>query len=379
MILEALKYIRSQGKPKEWTIEDRNGGLVRFANVNLIVGRNGTGKSRTLDIIREISELLSLKKKITDLPYKDNYYHLVFDDADQKYEYELKIENDLIVDEKITLNGVCRLDRKTKKIYSEKLGRDIELLTDVNSEVLIIEKHTDPDFPYLDKYFMWGSSLYKANFTNQIEKKKLAKSIEDLNDINGQAFYNPKDVLTMFYSGKQLFGKNFTNKIINDMQILDYPILGIDISQSKNGFGICVREEDINGDTNQLEMSQGMFRALAFIIQLTYGLLNEASQCILIDDLGEGLDFDRSKALINLISDKIENSDIQVIFTTNDRYIMNAVPLKYWSIIERKPQKSIFYNYFNSKKIFDDFEYTGLSNFDILNTHFYIAGFEDVQ
>ncbi|MDB9313022.1 hypothetical protein PN462_07905 [Spirulina sp. CS-785/01] len=55
---------------------------------------------------------------------------------------------------------------------------------------------------------------------------------------------------------------------------------------------------------------------------------------------------------------------------------MNKVPLEYWSVIQRLPKKSLFYNYQNSKKVFEEFDYTGLSNFDFLSSEFYIAGFD---
>lgn len=40
-----------------------------------------------------------------------------------------------------------------------------------------------------------------------------------------------------------------------------------------------------------------MYRALAVIIHLNYLLLAKKTSCILIDDIGEGLDFERSTAL----------------------------------------------------------------------------------
>jgi hypothetical protein len=96
----------------------------------------------------------------------------------------------------------------------------------------------------------------------------------------------------------------------------------------------------------------------------------------LIDDIGEGLDYDRSKGLIDLIIEKVKGSFVQVIMTTNDRFVMNKISLEYWSVIERIPKKSLFYNYRNSKETFDEYKYSGLSNFDFLATDFYLTGFE---
>jgi hypothetical protein len=163
------------------------------------------------------------------------------------------------------------------------------------------------------------------------------------------------------------------------MKCLHYDIENICLETTKNGISLSVKEVDLPDTTTQIEMSQGMFRALAFLIQLNYALSSKASVCLLVDDLGEGLDYSRSKALIDILIYKINNSDIQAFITTNDRYVMNTIPLKYWSILERKHKSSIIYNYGNSKTIFDDFKYTGLNNFDFLATDFFIHGFENKE
>jgi ABC-type Mn2+/Zn2+ transport system ATPase subunit len=118
-------------------------------------------------------------------------------------------------------------------------------------------------------------------------------------------------------------------------------------------------------------MSQGMFRALSLIIQITFNTLKKLSTTILIDDIGEGLDFERSAKLINLLVELAEKNDnIQLIMSTNDRYVMNNVPFKYWQLIDRKGCVCKVYNYRNSQEIFDEFKYTGLNNFDFLATDF---------
>ena len=55
---------------------------------------------------------------------------------------------------------------------------------------------------------------------------------------------------------------------------------------------------------------------------------------------------------------------------TNDRFVMNRVPLEYWSVIRRLPNMSKIYNYQNSKELFDNFEFTGLSNFDFFSSDY---------
>ena len=90
------------------------------------------------------------------------------------------------------------------------------------------------------------------------------------------------------------------------------------------------------------------------------------------DDFGEGLDFERSRTLIDLLRSKAHNSEasIQLIMTTNDRFVMNNIPLEEWTVLQRVGHQVRVRNYGNSKQIFDEFKYTGLNNFDFFATDF---------
>jgi predicted site-specific integrase-resolvase len=121
-----------------------------------------------------------------------------------------------------------------------------------------------------------------------------------------------------------------------------------------------------------------MFRALSLIIQITYLEFKQKEQItILIDDIGEGLDFERANNLIKYlikIAEKQKNN-IQLIMTTNDRLVMNSVALEYWIILGKDNQGNIdFYNYSNNKITFDKFKRIGLSNFDFFTSKYYKQG-----
>ncbi|MDR2607985.1 MAG: hypothetical protein LBC57_06290 [Treponema sp.] len=66
------------------------------------------------------------------------------------------------------------------------------------------------------------------------------------------------------------------------------------------------------------------------------------------------------------------------LMSTSDRFVMNAVPLEYWQVIQRKGGEYQVFNYQNSKEKIDDFEYTGLNNFDFLRTDFINSNWESV-
>lgn len=376
MILEFFKYIREEGKPNEWAIEGKNGDLVRFDNINLFVGKNAVGKSRTLCALSEIATLLSLKKKVSEINSADSKYHLILKENNISYEYIVSVENRLIIEEILLVEGVEKYNRKKNIIYSETLHK-FENLDIAATDMLTSIQAKNSEYPYIPEIFEWSNALKNYTFTNQYEKNHLIKNKEDLEDSKTIEDFTPDNIIKLFSQGKKKFGQPFIDSIISDLHNIGYDISSIDLLENKLGTGISVQEEELSEPTLQLDMSQGMFRALSFFIQMEFALLSKISVCLLIDDLGEGLDFSRSISLIDILIYKINNSDIQIFMSSNDRYIMNKIPLKYWSIIERKRHVSAFHNYHNAREIFDDFKYTGLNNFDFLATDFYLQGFKD--
>ncbi|EDN70303.1 conserved hypothetical protein [Beggiatoa sp. PS] len=221
-----------------------------------------------------------------------------------------------------------------------------------------------------------GKVLSHYKFGDKLGKNFAATDIDKINSEEVVNLKDGKDVTKIFLKGENLFQKKFVDSVIEDMKKIGYLIDEIDVKplvlkSQLFGFVLTVQETELKDITNQIDMSQGMFRALSLLIQLNYSLLAKMPSCILIDDIGEGLDFERSKTLIDLVIEKVKGSSVQVIMTTNDRFVMNKIPLEYWAVIKRERNRAIFYNYKNSQKIFDDFEFTGLDNFSFFSSNYY--------
>ncbi len=387
MQLKQIKFSRFKGSTSEWSVEGRPinghfGQWLELNNINLITGRNASGKSRTIDAIRHIADLLSGDvdlSRLHTLGYGTAEYQLIFSGDDNQIEYFLDFEEGEIIQEKIIENGEEKLNRTKGQLWYEGVGNYLEF--EIDKDILAIAKRDKKQHPFLEKLYFWGDRLNFYRFGGQLGKNTLLK------DINAVTLSNEKldlkdgnEVTGIFVKAKDQFPESFVEAVIHDMNSISYHLNSIDVIPLKNfpvtAYGLAAYELDLNHHTDQQEMSQGMFRALSLLIQLNYAILTREPSCILIDDIGEGLDFERSQCLIELILDKFKDSSVQVIMTTNDRVVMNKIPLKYWQAIERVPNKSLFHNYKNAKDIFDDYQYSGLSNFDFLKTGFYITGFE---
>lgn len=384
MYLKAIKFSRFSGQAREWSIEGKPENnvynqWVTFENINLIVGKNATGKSKTINALRQLADILADNYKLSELTNNTSTYELLFDNNGIEIAYFLDFQDGKIKQEILTVDSKEVLKRNDKQGTMFYQKADTMLDFQMENDKLAVSRVDSIQQPFFEPLHNWGKTLNHYRFGGELGKNYFLREINQNKDIEID-LKDTNQVVGIFVQGKQEFGDIFTTKIFEDMKKINYNIDKISIGSlntfPETLFGLGVQEQDIDVMTNQTEMSQGMFRALSLLIQLNYSLLIKTPNCILIDDIGEGLDYERSKSLIDLIIEKVENSSVQIIMTTNDRFVMNKIPLEYWSVIHRVPKKSLFYNYRNSKEVFDEFKYTGLSNFDFLSSEFY---FEDLE
>lgn len=379
MYLESIKYAEYEGTRREWKLEE-----FALDTINLIVGKNATGKSRILNIIGSLANLLCGYRR---MEYLSGNYEVKFDNIGNKIEYVLKYERSKILREKLTTDSKVYLNRtarSTGKIYYEKERRNLEFQIPVN-ELAVFARRDSIQHPFLDDLYSWGKSVTHYRFGTTLGQDRLAvfgkagdrerEQAVDLKDTHG--------VVAIFRKGVAELKERFVDSIIKDMGTIGYDLQHISLAKPYGlvvhgaamgrPIGLQVQESDLRAGTDQGSISQGMFRALSLIVQITYSQLTSTPSCILVDDIGEGLDYERSSALIKLLVEKARGKSIQLIMATNDRFVMNSVPLEYWAIIDRTGGKCRIYNYRNSRKIFEDFKLTGLNNFDFFSSNYYLG------
>ena len=370
MFLRKIEYFEFPDTIGHWSIKDLN--LVK---INLLAGKNASGKTRTLDVIDNIRTII-LKGIPAIYPHTGRYY-AEFTDISDIYQYTLELSSNRIANEELVINNNTMLERKESgigKIFAFKENKMIDFQIPDTRPVLFSRQDTI-QYPYLQKMFDWAENLRVYNFGGYLGKDKgLSIYVKDTSVIPTP---NSEDVVWFFKQALKQFGDTFEKIILEKMRILGYNLTKLWANPYVSPYNgrallvLCTMEEHREDLLFQTQMSQGMFRALSLLIQITYNIMSNLSSTILIDDIGEGLDFERSTKLINLLIELAENNDnIQLIMSTNDRYVMNKVPFKYWQLINRKGGECNVYNYQNSKEIFDEFKFTGLNNFDFLATDF---------
>ncbi len=370
MQLKSFQYSEHKGNPQEWQLE-----CLTLGSKNLIVGKNASGKSRTLNVIFALARYLS---GVASAGLSSNY-DCLFVHNGKDYRYQLKIENEQVESESLLIDGVSKLERKvggSGMICVENIPNVNEMkFSPPPSEIAAFSRRDSIQHSFLEPLFEWSSSVRHHQFGTTLGKDVLtiiqigAPKVDERNQTT---------VAALFRQGEKEFGQKFLDAITSDMAIADYqieraglgPPVSIRITTVQGAqfepLGLYVKEVDLPGITDQISMSQGMFRILSLLIQVNYFQLKKKSVCILIDDIGEGLDFDRSCRLINMLRAKADTSDIQLVMATNDKFVMNDVPLEEWSVLQRKANHVVVRNYINSREVFEEFRFTGLSNFSFL-------------
>jgi len=85
MILKSIKYKENLS---DWTIQGSGNVPLNLGQINLVVGQNATGKTRTLDIIRLISDLISGRADASNIirPEVGNY-ELLLQNGNDVFDY----------------------------------------------------------------------------------------------------------------------------------------------------------------------------------------------------------------------------------------------------------------------------------------------------
>jgi energy-coupling factor transporter ATP-binding protein EcfA2 len=368
MKIVRLKFSEFIGEPQEWDLDE-----FVLGDTTLIVGKNSAGKSRVLNVINGLSRLLSGKQREF---FESGSYDISLEISGELFRYQLSFKNRKVTSEQLERNGEILFNRDEVgqgTIFAEKLGQALEF--SVPGDTLVVTARRDNvQHSYLEPIHKWAESTRHYEFGTTLGRDVVQPLIELLSKRDDQL--DAKKVVDAYAKGIKTFGAAFDAAIIEDMANLGYECTDVGIEQldvpNLPTMGVLyVRETDLRANTTQVTMSQGMFRALGIVILLNHSIFAKVRGTILIDDIGEGLDFERSKSSISLLISRAEEAGLQLVMTTNDRFVMNGVKLEKWAVISRKAHKVHVYNKTNSPKIFDEFESVGLNNFDFFATNFF--------
>ena len=348
--MKLIKFSYSQTNGR-WQIKD-----VAVDDLNLIVGKNATGKSRLLIILN------AFKKMILSGPiYWGTFNFQFLNDKGERIDYIIEKDGNSLK-ETFSVNGneILRRDDLSAEIKSVGTGDKTTVHPPKDKLVLHIRRDV-LEYPHFEDLVTWCSKLHTFKFGH-------IHSNSFLTDDSGRSsdLMSLKDLSTPL---KDLEGPT-KEQLIKELNSIGFTILDLTTSKEVQDNQIYVKEADIDSEIQQSSLSQGMFRAISLMIYVNYLLQKNELSVLLVDDLCEGLDYLRSSKLGKILFNKLKDSGVQFIATTNDYFLMEHVPLKYWNVLNRKGSTVTSLNYSNSKSLFEDFKFTGLSNFDFFSSDY---------
>ncbi|MDI9365396.1 MAG: ATP-binding protein [Flavobacterium sp.] len=340
---------------------------IEFEDVCLIVGKNSNGKSNTLSIIDSLGKILTQRENPTFF----SEFHICFTDKDGiNLNYTFKCNMDEfgyfeIIYEKIEHGNNIILLRESKdkaSIYNFLDDKE-ETIYPPASKLVI---HTNRDlkkYPFIEAISIWAEDSYGFKFGN-------ISSDKPFNEQHYNLLTTVEEIPELFSQLDEIATKAISNELRSiGFEIENIPMLNPINSRVKY---LYVQESGVIGNIPFNKLSQGLFRCLALLIFLEYLIAKKKPATVIIDDLCEGLDYERATKLGKLVFEKCLANNIQLIATSNDAFLMETVDLKYWNVLQRNGSVVTSLNAKNHPDLFRDFKFTGLSNFDFFASD-YIA------
>ncbi len=342
----------------DWEVAD-----LMFMDRSLIVAQNAVGKSRTFKVINQFSQVISQKQT----PPSGGSWEAEFMTGTNdiiRIEFTCSAKQTKFLRERIFLNDelvLSRSNRDNVKILNVLSGVPEEA-TPPEDKLAIHALRDTRKFPYLEDIANWADNFHSVKFS----------------DLNPNFVWNlhRSESFSLLENFPNLFKKlspSSKEKVLAEMNILGYPVEKIQYFGNGRFSLLEVKEVGLSKSNNHLEISQGMFRSLAVIIFLEHLISQLKPSILTIDDFCEGLDYSRASKLGKLVFDKCANSKVQLIATSNDSFLMDAIDIKYWNILRRNGKKVTALNIQNNEELFNNFRFTGLSNFDLLSSDYLIA------
>jgi ABC-type Na+ transport system ATPase subunit NatA len=383
LTLTSLSYRQDDGSGEEWSFD-----ALRLDELNLIVGKNATGKSRVLRVISGIAQCIAGRTG----RFSMGEWSMEFtDSAGQRWRYEVSMAPKGVSHEALWCDGDPLLTvgaDGTGTIFNAEAHKHLK--TQAPTDRLLVNAKQDAlQHPFIEPLIGWAVGVHLILFGSSMAKDNAFLMLDSVaqNDLRPSS-QNPHEVVALVRDGQARFGGDFASEIVADMVDVGFPLVEVDVLPTKQAvvsspldakldaklLQVHVIEEGVSSPLNQTELSQGMWRSLCTIILLHYALRAERPSILLIDDIGEGLDYERANGLIQTIMRRVKDSQTQVVFTSNDRQVMNAVPLEAWHVLMRKGGKVTIYDQHNAADRFAEFKYTGLNNFDLLSSGFLEEG-----
>lgn len=342
---------------KDWELKD-----LEFDAVSLIVGKNATGKSRTLGAIDLFCKIITQK---VGLPANTDWKVSFTKDDGEIINYQFSTSTDsdnvIVTQEKITIGNTEYLARDNSGsaiLYNILENQSLKVYPPANKLVIHVNRDVKRH-PYMEDFAQWAESSFGFKFASISPNVPFDEQKYDL--------MTAIDEIPALY---RLLNNVNKDKIMQYTRDMGFKIKNIHLKRGSLSDFLYIEESGAKGILAHFELSQGMFRSVTLLIFLEYLISKKKPATIIIDDLCEGLDYERATKLGQIVFNNCKNNNIQLIATSNDMFLMDVIDIEFWNILQRNNNIVSSLNPKRNKELFDEFRFTGLSNFDLFSSDF---------
>lgn len=344
MILSSFSF-----STDDWSLR----GLDHLGPVNLLVGQNASGKTRTLRSLDSVASFIKGVTKIMLLPESFSA-SLVFSEPEidgwqMSYQFNFRAGN--IEKEILTVNGETVIHRLNNKATLK--GEDIQ--PPLNKLVIQIRRDRLL-YPENELIINWAENVTSLSFSN----------------INNRAIPSWADFIIPYKFSDLVaeMSEQDIKAVVEEAKNLGYDIEELKAVEIHPNASLVSLKESFGKPIIEFELSNGMLRVLYLLCFLQHFKSTRFPSILLIDDMGEGLDYMRATSLGEKVFADCQNQGIQLFASSNDPFMMDVVDLDHWQLICRSRNDIEVLNKDNTPKLFNEFRQTGLSNFDLLASDF---------
>ena len=334
-------------KEKGWELQD----FAPLKTVTLAVGRNATGKSKMIKAIQNTTAFMQMKDNSLANKSFDVSMEIFFSDAEMTLKYGFKVNEGLVEKEQLIVNGkeFIKRSKNNAKYKGVKINPP--------SEKLVVQIRRDRElFPEIERLMLWAEGITSVSCS----------------DINPFTITIPGRLFSPLTFSEVVDSLTNAEKkeVLNTARELGYDITEMTTIANADFKLVQVKERDVSKKMIDLQLSSGMLRTIYLLCFMQIIKHNKKISLLLIDDLGEGLDYRRSIQLGKLIFEDCAKNNLQLIASSNDAFLMDAVDIGNWQILRRNNGKVSVINQTNNPELFRKFRITGLSNFDLFSSDF---------
>lgn len=337
---------------EQWTLE-----RTLLNKMNFVVARNATGKSRFLRAIEGLFQVISGRKNVLI-----GHWNIEFEFDGEKYEYDVNFDG-FSISEMLLIDGVLVLERDgdVAKLMSKLTNNFINVSPP--SDSLVMRYRRDKiEFPYFENIFDFAvhtrlfkfGHIHATDFVTDEGSSLKAYGIDDIASIL-----------------KNEIDESEYSLIKDDINRLGYQVEKLNVENVNGVPKLFIKEKHLVFDVEQRMLSQGMFRAIAMVVYLYFIKNKGKTSLILIDDLAEGLDFERASKLSKYILESFETYNIQIIITSNHNFFLDQVDIKHWILLKKNGNIVRSIGQITHPEEFREFKLSGLAPFDVFSSDFF--------